>query len=213
MVNTRRADASRQAYFRGGCITPSESRSSWVEEEAPRNSCHSKHTSNCTCLTDVDEWYRRYAHSIRQFVLSRTSEPTVADDCTSETFLRAITHRHGFRCRGAGVRPWLFTIAKNIVHDYHRAGSNRCEIPMDVILDEENPWSDPEQAVLDRLTLSDVNTSIQKLSPDQARCIRLRFFDNRSLQEIAAEMNRDEGAVRALQYRALRKLAKHFVTR
>lgn len=46
------------------------------------------------------------------------------------------------------------------------------------------------------------------LGPEQQECLRLRFFEGRSLIETAELMGRNVGAVKALQYRAVRALGR-----
>lgn len=163
--------------------------------------------TECSCQLDIADWYRRYGHDIHRFVLSRTGEPTAADDCTSETFLRALTRRKSFHCTGAGTQPWLIAIAKNIVHDYHRSANYRYEIPSEVLPDQENLDPSPEQLTLRRELTADLASLLDRLPPDQAKCLRLRFLQQATVKETAQAMGRDEGAVRSLQYRAVRKLA------
>lgn len=163
--------------------------------------------ATCSCQMNVADWYHRYAQHIRQFTLSYTGEPSLADDCTSETFLRALTHRHSFQCRDAGVQPWLFTIARNIVRDHHKSARCRYEIPTDTMPDNNDPATNPEQAVLRHEAVADLHGLLEQLTADQATCLRLRFFEQYSVQETAQAMGRDERAVRSLQHRAIRSLA------
>lgn len=49
---------------------------------------------------------------------------------------------------------------------------------------------------------------VRQLNPDQRECIRLRFLQGLSVTETAVAMQRNEGAVKALQHRAIRRLAQ-----
>lgn len=161
----------------------------------------------CSCQTNVADWYLRYAPHIRQFTLSHTGEPTVADDCTNETFLRALSHRHSFQCKDSGVRPWLFTIARNIVRDLHKSARCRYEVPTEVFPERRESEAGPEQIILRHEATSDLDALLEQLPRDQATCLRLRFFEQLTVRETADVMNRDERAIRSLQHRAIRKLA------
>lgn len=86
-----------------------------------------RHPDSCDCRSTVGQWYRAHSATIRQFILARTGDHHIADDCTSETFVRAIRHLHTFRCQGSGVRPWLVTIARNGSRDLTRKPSSRLE--------------------------------------------------------------------------------------
>lgn len=164
-------------------------------------------SSLCTCEHGATEWYLRFAPTIRQFILSRIGDPAAAEDCTSETFLRALAQRHRFQCRGEGVRPWLFTIARNLAHDYRKSARRRLETPTQSFADECDRAPTPEQMAVQRDTFAELARCVDRLPPEQARCVRLRFFDDLSVTETATAMHRREPAIRALQYRAVRKLA------
>lgn len=160
----------------------------------------------CCCRANFTEWYRLYARPVRQFVLSCTGDPVVADDCTSETFVRALASRHSFRCRGQGVRPWLVMIARNVVRDYYRSARYRMEISVDSFVSKLDDEVTPEQFVIRRAMVRDLSRGFDQLNAAQVMCLRLRFFDELSVQQTAKMMRRSADAVRALQYRALRRL-------
>ncbi|MPY81361.1 MAG: sigma-70 family RNA polymerase sigma factor, partial [Actinophytocola sp.] len=160
----------------------------------------------CHCRSDFANWYKDYAQAIRNFVLSRTHDPLLADDCTSETFLKAFAHRNSFQCQGQGVRPWLVTIARNVVRDYLRTSQRQKVTVAEAFTESTDPAPNPEQLVLERATIAEISRCVGQLSSDQAQCIRLRFTEGLSVNQTARMMERSEGAVRALQYRAIREL-------
>lgn len=161
---------------------------------------------SCSCDGDDGEWYRRHGEMIRGFLQARLGDPVAADDGTSETFLRAFASRHRFTCHGQGVRPWLFTIARNIAHDYRKPAWRRLETPSDAVEPDTHWVQTPEEVILRRDLLAVLARALGQLTVDQARCVWLRFFADLSVKETATFMHRDENAVRALQYRAIRKL-------
>lgn len=166
------------------------------------------HHGTCTCDYDVAAWHRRYAPQIHSFTLARTGDPMAAEDCTSETFLRALSGRNSFTCRGNGVAPWLFTIARNIVLDYGKKAYRRVETPAAVIDDWVSYQENPENTVLRAEAQREVLRYIDELPRDQATVLRLRFFEDLTVRQTAQVMQRSEQAVRTLQYRAIRKLAR-----
>jgi len=50
--------------------------------------------------------------------------------------------------------------------------------------------------------------AVRSLRADQQECLALRFLQGMSVSETALIMGRNEGAIKALQYRAVRTLAK-----
>ena len=62
--------------------------------------------------------------------------------------------------------------------------------------------------MLEGATTDELLRCIRKLNPDQQECIQLRFLQGLSVAETAHAMDRNEGAVKALQHRAIRRLAQ-----
>ena len=157
-------------------------------------------------------WYVRHARSVRAYILARTRDPDTADDCTSKTYLRAVARRDSFRCTGDSVQPWLFTIARNIVHDHLKSAAVRRETPTDTFVDRAGMDTSPEERLLRWEVSAILRDCVQQLPADQAECVRLRFLADLSVAETARMMSRPEGAIRALQYRALRRLRAMLAT-
>lgn len=165
------------------------------------------HQASCSCRGGVGEWYVRYGPMIRQFTLSRTGDPVTADDCTSETFLRALRGQGSFRCRGDGVRPWLITIARNIVQDLRKSSRMRYEELTDTVSEIGDDGANPEVRALRRDELRELEQCLRQLPGDQMQCLRLRFFEDLSVRQTSLAMGRSENAVRTLQHRAVHRLA------
>jgi RNA polymerase sigma-70 factor (ECF subfamily) len=151
--------------------------------------------------------YDRYVDVVHRYAYARLGDRTLAEDVTSETFLRALRRIGTVSYRGRDVGAWFVTIARNLVLDHVKSGRNRYEVvsgdPMDADLSTEGP----EPAVLRRLSAEELLRCVRQLPPDQQECVVLRFLQGLSVAETAAVMRRNTGAVKALQHRALRRLA------
>jgi len=73
---------------------------------------------------------------------------TVAEDITSEVFLRAIRSCSIFTDRGHGPRPWLLTLTSRLIKDHWRSTHRRREIPVSEPYDTEITGNEPETAAL-----------------------------------------------------------------
>ncbi len=151
--------------------------------------------------------YDRYVDVVHRYAYARLGDRALAEDVTSETFLRALRRIGTVSYRGRDVGAWFVTIARNLVLDHVKSGRNRYEVvgadPMDADLSTEGP----EPAVLRRLSAEELLRCVRQLPPDQQECVVLRFLQGLSVAETAAVMRRNTGAVKALQHRALRRLA------
>lgn len=166
------------------------------------------HPATCSCEEGAGAWYVEYGPMLRRYLMTRVQDQQAAEECTNETFLRAIANRRAFNCTGDGVRPWLFTIARNVAYDYHRKAWRRLETPVEVTDDRRDDAPTPEQATVLSYTAEELARCVDELPGEQGDCVRLRFFDGLSVEQTARVMHRQRGAVRALQYRAMRNLAQ-----
>lgn len=155
--------------------------------------------------------YDEYAQTVYRFVLFRVSDHCLAEDITSETFLRALRRIASVSYQGRDVAAWFITIAKNLILDHVKSSRNRLEVPTADLTGSPTAkphQAGPEQHVLTEATHAELLRCVRQLNPDQRECIRLRFLQGLSVTETAALMQRNEGAVKALQHRAIRRLAQ-----
>ncbi|MCZ2827909.1 sigma-70 family RNA polymerase sigma factor [Modestobacter sp. VKM Ac-2986] len=151
--------------------------------------------------------YDRYVDVVHRFLSARVGDRATAEDFTSETFVRALRRIDSLSFQGRDVGAWLVTIARNIVLDHVKSSRFRLEVPTADMRDADRATEGPEDAVLQRLTNAALFAGIAQLSEDQRVCLALRFLQGLSVAETAAAMGRKEGAVKALQHRAVRRLA------
>lgn len=150
--------------------------------------------------------YDRYVDMVHRYAYARLGNRTLAEDVTSETFLRAWRRIGTVSYRGRDVGAWFVTIARNLTLDHVKSGRNRYEVMGDPV-ETGSSTEGPELAVLRHLTAQELLRCVRKLPPDQQECVVLRFLQGLSVAETATVMARNAGAVKALQHRALRRLA------
>jgi len=154
--------------------------------------------------------YDRYVERVYRFALYRVhGDSALAEDITSEVFLRALRKIKGFQWQGRDVGAWFLTIARNLVLDHFKSGRARLEV-----LGAEAPVGsgehvlDAEDAALSRVSQQDLYKAIQQLGTEQQEVIYWRFLQGYSVAETAAAMGKSDGAIKALQYRAVKALYK-----
>ncbi|MBB5806346.1 RNA polymerase sigma-70 factor (ECF subfamily) [Saccharothrix ecbatanensis] len=152
--------------------------------------------------------YDRYVDVVYRYVLFRVGDRTLAEDVTSETFLRALRSIRSISYQGRDVGAWFVTIARNIVFDHVKSSRYRLEVTTAELADNREVTDGPEQAVLTDATNAELLRCVAQLGEDQRECITLRFIQGLSVAETAARMGRNEGAIKALQHRAVRRLAQ-----
>jgi RNA polymerase sigma-70 factor (ECF subfamily) len=154
--------------------------------------------------------YDRYLDTVFRFIYFRVGNRPLAEDLTADTFLRALKRIGSFTWQGRDLGAWLVTIARNLVADHFKSGRYRLEVSTGEVLDadqaERGPEGSPESAVVDHITNVALLSAVKQLNPEQQECIVLRFLHGFSVAETAQAMGKNEGAIKALQYRAVRAL-------
>jgi RNA polymerase sigma-70 factor, ECF subfamily len=144
--------------------------------------------------------YERHFHRVYAYVIRRTGSRAEAEDITSEVFERALVNLPRFEWRGVPLVAWLFRIAANALADRRRQlERDSVDAPPD-LPDESESATIERRAMLFQL--------VDRLPRLQRRVIEMRFVDGKSIREIAAALERSEGAVKQLQLRALENLRK-----
>ena len=152
--------------------------------------------------------YDHYQGSVYRFLFYRTRSSTLAEDLTSETFFRALRSMNGFRWQGKDFGAWLMTIARNLATDHFKAGRTRLELTTEDMSLHDDATEGPEGAVLAGLTNEVLMQALTELPAEQRDCLVMRFLQGMSIAETAAVLGRSDGAVKQLQLRGVRNLAK-----
>src|SRR6478735_6669268 len=152
--------------------------------------------------------YDHYQSSVYRFLFYRTRSSTLAEDLTSETFFRALRSMNGFRWQGKDFGAWLMTIARNLATDHFKAGRTRLEMTTEDMGLHDDATEGPESTVLAGRTNEILLAALKELPTEQKDCLIMRFLQGMSIAETAAVLGRSEGAVKQLQLRGVRNLAK-----
>ena len=132
------------------------------------------------------------------------------EDLTSDVFYSALSRIASFRGNESQFRSWVFTIAHNRLVDERRARMRR---PLAVEQDGAEAAStqaggDVEEEALRRLSTERVRGLCDRLVPDQRDVLLLRMVGGLSLEQTAEALDKTEGAVKALQHRAVGALRR-----
>lgn len=149
------------------------------------------------------ELYEHNFDRVYAYVSRRLTDRSAVEDVTADVFRQALANLGRFEWRGTPFVAWLLRIAVNVVTDHWRRVSR--EQPM---VEADEPDSAPAgpagiDAVERRALLF---RAVRSLPADQRRVIEMRFAREKGVREIARKLNRSEGAVKQLQFRAIRNL-------
>jgi RNA polymerase sigma-70 factor (ECF subfamily) len=152
--------------------------------------------------------YDRYVDLVYRFIYYRVGAHALAEDLTSETFLRALRRMSVFTWQGKDFGAWLVTIARNLVLDHFKSSRYRLEISTPDLAENDRWEEGPEHTVLESFTQRALFSAMGELGTEQRECVVLRFLHGLSVAETASVMGKNTGAIKALQYRAVRSLAR-----
>jgi RNA polymerase sigma-70 factor (ECF subfamily) len=113
-----------------------------------------------------------------------------------------------FQWQGKDFGAWLMTIARNLTTDHFKAGRTRLELTTDDMTAHDGSTDGPDTQVLASLTNQALLGALKDLPHEQQECLIMRFLQGLSIAETALVLGRSAGAVKQLQLRAIRNLAK-----
>ena len=151
--------------------------------------------------------YDGYVERIYRFVFFRVDDQQTAEDITSQVFLKAWSNLDRFEFTRTPYIAWLYTIAHNTVIDHYRTRKVTTALE-DVQLSQPDDAEAVENQIDLTVEMKTIKTAMQSLTGDQHQVLHLRFIEGMSNTEIAQQLGKREGAIRALQMRGLQSLAK-----
>lgn len=162
---------------------------------------------------DPDALARCYdvlADPLYRYLLTQSSDHTLAEDVVEATFLELVEYAPALRGGADGVRAWLFRAARNNLIDERRKADRRGDVPLDEQRAAGRPTGalGPEEQLLAGERDAVVRAALAQLSPDQQEVLTLRFAAQLTSREIAEITGRRVGAVKSLQHRGLAALAR-----
>lgn len=142
--------------------------------------------------------YELQFRRVYAYVAARVGRREEAEDVTSEVFHQALAGLQNYEWRGVPFSAWLIRIAANAITDRWRRASHESDHPVPENIEDTSAEDIEQRAALSQL--------VGELPEDQRRIVILRFVEQKSIKEIAQEIRRTEGAIKQLQFRALKKL-------
>ncbi len=149
-------------------------------------------------LDRLGEIYDTYAPRIFRYIYHRLGDYCLAEDLTSEVFVRFLRARPAYR----NLAAFLYRVAHNLIVDYLRTHRPAQLLDDQMIADQ----GDPVRLAEIEVERARLRRAILRLAPAQQQVIVLKFLEGLSNQEIARVLNKPVGAVKALQHRGLEAL-------
>jgi len=152
-----------------------------------------------------DEIFQRHYHRVYVFVFCRVGDATAAEDLTADVFVEAWKGIDRFSYRGVPLIAWLYRIAHNLLADFLEKRRKSRTQPL-----EEGPRevADPRDEAESVALWDMVSNAFKKLTREQQMVLVSRFLEGLSVAETAALLGKNENAVKALEFRALKSVRR-----
>jgi RNA polymerase sigma-70 factor (ECF subfamily) len=158
---------------------------------------------NAQALAEI---YDQYAESIYRYLYRYLGDAILAEDLTSEVFIKLLAVLDTKRAPRHHLQGWLYRVARNLAMDWFREQAKGQTLALDEELVDSG--QSPPSAVEKKESHQQLRWAISQLTAGQQQVILLRFGEGLKLGEVARIMDKSEGAIKLLQYRATRRLRK-----
>jgi RNA polymerase sigma-70 factor, ECF subfamily len=154
--------------------------------------------------------YAQYARPLLRFIVHRVGDPLVAEDLLHDVFVRMLAGLPAYQERGFPIGSWLYRIATCRVIDWRRRSCRRGAVSIDEEFElASDEWPDGERTLADQeAEQHTLDRALGQLTGRQAAVIRLRFFAELPIAEVAQRLGLPPGTIKALQHRGLATLRR-----
>lgn len=150
--------------------------------------------------------YDRYVNKVYRHVYYRVGNQADTEDITQQVFIEAYQALGKYRNKGCAFISWLLTIAQHLVIDFYRTRKQSKSLEEGSL--PASRFEQPEIVLADKLNQERIRRGISALEPVQQQVVIMRMIDDLSFREIAAAMDKSEGAVRVILHRGLARLRR-----
>ena len=154
--------------------------------------------------------YVLLADRLLSYLMARVRDRATAEDLLEATFLELLTKGCTITGGAAAVKVWLYRAAHFNALDHLRKARRRGEDSREDVdaLDLLDPAPGPDELAESSDTARRVHTAMRELSEDQRQVLLLRYLAGLTAPEVAVVLHKSPGAIRSLQHRGVRALAR-----
>lgn len=153
-------------------------------------------------MTELEEIYNNYFKDVYFFIYSLSKDKHIAEDLTSETFLKAVKSIESFR-GNCDIKVWLFQIAKNSYYSYIR--KHKKLIELDSVPEKKDDF-DIEKSVFSSEESMKIHEILHNLSEPYKEVFSLRVFGELSFRQIGSLFGKTDNWACVTFHRARNKI-------
>lgn len=150
--------------------------------------------------------HQRFYEPVARYIQFKVGDPPTVEDLSGEVFVRVLEGLKRGQAWRDSPQGWIMGIARNVVADYYRQRERVKEVSLNERI-TSSEGADPTQYTLAREQQQLLKEALKQLTDEQRDVILLRFMEGIDIKGVAKAINKTPGAIKGLQYRALRTLA------
>ncbi|NQT49844.1 RNA polymerase sigma factor [Candidatus Kuenenbacteria bacterium] len=158
---------------------------------------------------DADSYgqlYDYYVDRIFRFILFKVSSVEVAEDLTSEVFLKTWEYINNTNKKIGNLNALLYKVARNCVIDHYRSKAKDAVTTDEEVMLNIKDMRDLEADANLKMEIQSIEVHLSKLKDDYREVIILKYIEEFSITEIAEVTGKSKGNVRVLLHRALKAI-------
>jgi RNA polymerase sigma-70 factor (ECF subfamily) len=160
--------------------------------------------------------FNKYFDPIFNYALRRTCDVHIADDVTATTFLKALNQIKNFKWKGISFSAWLYRIATNEIAQVYRKTKRMTSLTSEVAANLKDERSsdtallEAEELVARNEKFKQIHAALSRLKIKYQTALTLRYFEDKSIKEIAAILDMSENTVKTHIRRGLKELKEYY---
>jgi RNA polymerase sigma-70 factor (ECF subfamily) len=151
--------------------------------------------------------HQRFYEPVARYIQFKVGDRQTVEDLSGEVFVRALEGLRRGKSWQDSPQGWMMGIARHVVADHYRQRERIAEVKLSDHLAAAEDIDPVQQTILGERKQR-LMEAIQQLTDEQRDVILMRFMEGIDIEGVAKAINKTPGAVKGLQYRAMRALAE-----
>lgn len=148
--------------------------------------------------------YDKFVDQIFRFIFIKVNSKEIAEDLTSETFLKTWTAFSNGKI--SNPKAFLYKTARNLIIDYYRDKSKNNFLSLEEIPEAKDSNPSFFDQILKDEKIALIKSALQELKEEYQEVITLRYLNGLSIKEISQILEKSPEAIRTSLSRAIQAL-------
>ncbi|MDX1520746.1 MAG: sigma-70 family RNA polymerase sigma factor [Anaerolineae bacterium] len=152
--------------------------------------------------------HQRFYEPVARYIQFKVGDRQTVEDLSGEVFVRVLEGLKRGRGWQGSPQGWIMGIARHVVADHYRHRERMPEVTLNEQITATDEATNPFLQAFKGEQKRRLMAAIQQLTDEQRDVVLMRFMEGIDIRGVATAMNKKPGAIKGLQYRALKALAE-----